>query len=231
MKLSIIIPTYQQIEYLADCIDSVLAQAWYKYDYEIIIVVDGSNDGSLEVAKKYEKENPEIKVISQINKGLASARNCGIMNSIGDYCLMLDSDDLLMEDCVEKIVQKIEETNADIIVGSFKEFGLSNREVILMDNPKLEDFKSGNRVGYCQAVRRSVLLAVGGYSPKMQEGYEDLHLTINLLTRGFKLVTIPDIIWLYRVKSESMYTKITPEIHKKLIGQINKDFPNTNLNF
>lgn len=223
MKISIIIPTYQQIDYLADCIDSVLSQAWYKYDYEIIIVVDGSNDGSLEIARKYEKENPEIKVIFQTNRGLASARNCGIMNSTGDYCYFLDSDDILMEDCIEKIIQKIEQTNVDVVAGSFREFGLGNREVILMPEPKLEDFKTGNRLGYSAAIRRDALLAIGGYSSRMNFGAEDYHIWINLLTRGFKIETISDILWLYRIKENSMWTE-TKKHETEFKQQINKDF-------
>ncbi len=102
--------------------------------------------------------------------------------------------------------------------------------MIILGNPTLEDFKTGNRIAYCAAVRRSALLEVGGYNPRMVEGYEDLALWVNLLTRGKKLVTIPEVLWLYRTKQESMYTKITPEIHKKLLDQINNDF-NTALNF
>ena len=98
-------------------------------------------------------------------------------------------------------------------------------------NPILEDFKTGNRIGYLSAIRRSVLLEVGGYSPRMIEGYEDLALTCLLLSKSKKLITIPEVLWLYRTKAESMYTKITPEIHRKLIAQINHDVPEANLNF
>ncbi len=234
--ISIIIPVFNGAEWLAEAIDSALSQRGEELP-EVIVVNDGSTDDSLSIAKNYE---PTIKIISQINKGLASARNTGIMNAKGRYCLFLDADDKLLPLAVRKIEEKIpqlidiltgDERSPDIIAPSFKEFGLGNRDIILMDNPKLEDFKTGNRLGYCAAIRKSALLEVGGYSPKMVEGYEDLHLWINLLTKGFKIRTIPDILWMYRIKKESMYTKITPEIHTKLIGQINKDFPEAKLNF
>lgn len=224
--IDIIIPSYNQVEFLSDAIESALLQT---AECSIIVVDDGSTDGSLEIARGYERANG-IKVISQVNKGLASARNTGIMNSKANYCLFLDADDILLENCVAEIFDTIAKTQADIVAPSFKEFGLSNREVILMPDPKLEDFKTGNRIGYCQAIRRNVLLECGGYNPKMVEGYEDMALTIDLLTRSKKVATIPKPLWLYRVKEQSMYTKITPEIHKKLIGQINKDF-NVGLEF
>lgn len=231
--ISIIIPVFNGSEWLSEAIESALHQIT-SWEYEVIVVDDGSTDNSLEIAESYKDKQKACgyKVISQVNKGLASARNTGIMNSTGypsDWVLFLDADDVLKKNCLERINQTFPHDKS-IIGLSFKEFGLSDREVILMEKPTLEDFKTGNRLGYCQAIRKDALLAVGGYSSKMVEGYEDLHLTVNLLTKGFKITTIPAILWLYRTKQESMYTKITPEIHKKLIGQINKDF-NVGLEF
>ncbi len=229
--ISIIIPCFQQVEFLVDALDSVIGQEWNRYKgFEIICVIDGATDGSLEVAKDYESKG--VKVIYQTNRGLSSARNSGIMWANKEFVLLLDCDDILLPNAVSKLLELIEQnSDADIIAPSFKTFGTTNEEVILMPNPTIEDFKQGNRVGYCQAIRRSALLAVGGYNPKMVEGYEDLHLIINLLSRGYKIQTIPEVLWMYRTKKESMYTKITPEIHKKLIGQINKDFPEARLEF
>ena len=227
MTISIIIPCYNQQEYITTAIASALDQT---VPCEIIFINDGSTDNSLEIAKSF--ENKGVRIVNQVNKGLASARNTGIMWVTGDFVLPIDADDILLENCVEKIIEAIKSNpDADIISPSFKCFGLLQDEIILMENPTIEDFKTGNRVGYCSAIRRDVLLEVGGYNPKMIEGYEDLALNCLLLSKGKKLITIPEILWLYRVKVESMITKITPEIHKKLIAQINKDVPSANLNF
>ena len=215
MIFSIIIPSYNQAEYLPYAIESALIQP----HSEVIVVDDGSTDGSLEIAKGYKG----VKVISQVNKGLASARNTGIMNAKGSWILPLDADDILLDNCIEKIIEAIAETKADIVSPSFKTFGVSGEEVILMANPKLEDFKTGNRVGYCSAIRKRALLAVGGYSPRMTWGAEDYHLWFNLLTRGYKLVTIPEVLWLYRTKEESMWTE-TAKHQDEFMAQIRKDF-------
>ncbi len=227
--ISIIVPAYNVQEYLPDCIESILEQ---NVQGEIIIVNDGSQDNTLTIAKKYEKDRPDvIQVIDQVNKGLASARNTGIMNAYFDWCLFLDADDMLVDGAIKKIEQTILDTNVDIISGSFKTFGTSNEEIILMPDPKLEDFRTGNRIGSSSAVRTSALKSVGGFNPKMVEGYEDLALWCDLLSRGSKIVTIPSVVWLYRTKEKSMWKDITPEIHKKLLAQINKDVPEAQLNF
>lgn len=234
--MDIVIASYNQQNYLSDAIESVLSQVRKGWDL-LIIVDDGSTDNSLAIARSYEKENiddqlnPKIKVISQVNKGLASARNTGIMNSDADWILFLDADDMLVEGGLKKIRDTIKDhPEADIVSGSFKSFGTSNQEFILMPNPTLEDFKTGNRIGSSSAVRTSALRAVGGYSPRMVEGYEDMHLWVNLLTRGSKIVTIPEIVWLYRTKPESMWTS-SLNYHQKLLAQINKDMPMAYINY
>jgi len=223
--LDIVIPSFNQQEFLPDAIESALGQHGVS---QIIVVDDGSTDNSLEIARKYEHQGATV--ISQVNKGLASARNTGIMNSKSDYVLFLDADDILLEGCVEKIIEIAASTQADMIAPSFKEFGISNHPIILMENPKLKDFRDGNRVGYCQAIKRSVLLEVGGYNPKMTWGYEDLALTCLLLSKGYKLVTIPEILWLYRTKEKSMIHEAQNH-HQELLNIINKDVPEAQLKF
>ncbi len=219
MKISVIIPTFNQQEFLSDCIDSILNQT--VKPHEIIVINDGSTDNTRGILEGYEDK---IKVIHQVNKGLASARNTGIMNATGDYILPLDSDDLLQDNCIERLTKVIEDTNADIVAPSFKNFGLDNSLVTLMFRPTVEDFKTGNRIGYCSAIKREALLEVGGYSPRMTWGYEDYALWFDLLKRGKTLVTIPEPLWLYRVRANSMLSTAQAH-HQELMTQIAKDNP------
>ena len=216
ITLTISISSYNQQEWLPDAIESALAQPVQK---EIIVVDDGSTDHSLEIARKY-----PIKVISQVNKGLSSARNTGLMNSNGDYFMPLDADDILLPNCLKRIYETIRETGADIVSPSFKCFGRAEDIIILMPNPTIEDFKIGNRVGYMSAIRKSKLLEGGGYSPRMTTGYEDLHLWFDLLSRGATIKTIPEVLWLYRTKEKSMWHDAVSH-HEELMAQIRKDFP------
>lgn len=92
-KVSVIIPTYNYARYLPDAIESVLSQTFS--DYEIVVVDDGSTDNTVEVLQPY---MGKIKYIYKENGGLSSARNVGIQNSICEYLVFLDSDDMLMPD-------------------------------------------------------------------------------------------------------------------------------------
>ena|SRR3990167_5777912 len=212
--MTISISSYNQAEYLREAIESALAQT---VPCEVICVDDGSTDNSLEIARSYE---PQIKVISQVNKGLSSARNTGLMNTTGDYFIPLDADDILLPNCIEEILKY----DTDIISPSFKCFGKGQDTVILMPNPTIEDFKTANRIGYCSAIKRSVLLEVGGYNPKMVWGAEDLDLWFDLLKRGKKLVTIPEVLWLYQVKENSMWTE-TAKHQEEFMNQIKLNHP------
>lgn len=115
-KVSIILPVYNVEKYLAACLDSVLAQT--HKNLEIILVNDGSLDSSLDIANTYAKKDNRIKVIHKDNEGVSVARNVGIDNATGEYVCFCDSDDLLMPDYVEYLLNMARETNADISVSN-----------------------------------------------------------------------------------------------------------------
>lgn len=219
MRTSIIIPLFNQAHFVREAVESALAQT---VPCEVIIVNDGSTDGGRFVADEYAERG--VRVIHQVNKGLASARNTGIMNATGEFILPLDADDKLLPTAVERMEKVFDEIkDADIVAPSFSMFGASEGDVILMMRPTAQDFRGGNRIGYCSMFRRKDALAVGGYSPKMVWGYEDLHLWINLLSLGKKIYTIPEPLWMYRRTPGSMIDS-AQQHHNELMGQIAKDF-------
>jgi len=224
--ITISISSFNQAKYLPTAIESVLAQV--KKPDELLIIDDGSTDDSLEIARDYEKDQEtyglKMRVISQVNKGLSSTRNTGLMNVTSDYILFLDADDKLAEHCIERMEETIERTKMDIVAPSMQTFGTSDELIILMKNPTIEDFKIANRIPYCSAIRRSKLLECGGYSPRMIFGYEDLHLWFNLLLRGAKIEVIQEPLFFYRTKESSMWHDAV-EHHGELMAQIQKDFP------
>lgn len=220
MKLTIGIPTFGQAGTLAATIESALAQT---VPCEIIVVNDGSQDLTRQVLMEYEDR---VKVITQTNRGLPAARNTAIMNATGEWFLPLDSDDILEPNCVERLLQVAEDVpEADVIAPSFQTFGQVQQNTMLQMRPTLDDFKGGNRIGYCAAIKRSVLLEVGGYSPKMVFGYEDYHLWVTLLSRAKVIVTIPEYLWRYRLSPNSMIAT-AQQHHEELMAQIKKDNPN-----
>lgn len=219
-KLTIAIPTYNHEQFLKEALDSALAQT---VPADIIVVNDGSTDGTKFILDEY---SDRVKVITQINKGLASARNTALMNTETEWFLPLDSDDILEANCVESLLKAIDELgdDADVVAPSFQMFGENNQLVILQMRPKLDDFKQGNRIGYCSAIRTKVLKEVGGYSPRMVWGYEDYALWFNLLRLGKKIYTVPEPLWRYRVRQGSMITT-AQQHHDELMRQIAHDNP------
>ena len=119
MKFTIVVPVYNVEKYLPECVSSVLCQSFE--DYEIILVDDGSTDGSGKLCDQYAEKDSRIKVIHQSNQGQAAARNAGIKVAEGDYLLFFDADDLYEQgDLLKEIAQAT--PGADAVVFNWKEF-------------------------------------------------------------------------------------------------------------
>lgn len=115
MRLSIIIPVYNVEKYIGKCLDSVLDQGLNNKDYEIIIVNDGSTDGSFKIAQSYAKINDQIKIINKENGGVGNARNCGMHDAKGKYIYFIDPDDYLISNSLKKLVDTCEREDLDIL--------------------------------------------------------------------------------------------------------------------
>lgn len=110
--ISVIIPVYQTKDYLHDCVNSVLCQTYN--NLEIIIVDDGSTDGSGELCDKLAEIDPRIKVFHKENGGLSSSRNFGFSKCNGEYVTFVDSDDIISELMIEKLFSVIEISDSEI---------------------------------------------------------------------------------------------------------------------
>lgn len=109
--ISIIIPVFNQAEYLYDCLSSVVSQS-YK-NLEIIIINDGSTDNSEQIIDKYFITDNRVKYYYQTNAGLSSARNYGINKSNGEFVSFVDSDDIIDHFCVEKLYWLLKKNNSE----------------------------------------------------------------------------------------------------------------------
>lgn len=115
MKLSLIIPVYNVEQYLEKCLRSCLEQDIPRSDYEIIVINDGSPDGSLAIAKRIASEAENIRIVSQKNGGLSAARNTGLSIAKGDYVWFIDSDDTIKENCLKSIVEQCFSQELDLL--------------------------------------------------------------------------------------------------------------------
>lgn len=114
--ISIVIPVYNTEKFLGECLNSVI----YGIDasYEIIIINDGSTDDSDSIIGNFAQKYDNIKYIKQNNCGLSDARNKGLNYCTGRYTFFLDSDDLILSDDFNELLQVANETNADVIIGN-----------------------------------------------------------------------------------------------------------------
>ncbi len=110
--ISVIVPVYNAEKFIKRCIDSILCQT-YK-SFELVLVNDGSKDRSLDIMQEYADNDSRIKIYSQENKGVAAARNTGLLNSTGDYILYVDSDDWIEPDALERLLTAAD-CNTDIV--------------------------------------------------------------------------------------------------------------------
>lgn len=121
-KILFIVPVYNASNYIKRCIDSILAQT-YK-DIELILVDDGSKDGSELICDNYMERDDCVKVLHQINQGVAIARNVGLDYAINyknpEYISFVDSDDQLEENFVEKFICLCEEYSIDMYFSGYK---------------------------------------------------------------------------------------------------------------
>lgn len=113
--LSIITPVYNTAKYLPKCLDSLLIDS--KAELDVIIIIDGCEDGSYEIACNYSNKYPEtFKVIKKTNGGHGSCCNLGIQLSQGKYVRFLDSDDWLDTDVLQKLIEKLGKIDVDLIL-------------------------------------------------------------------------------------------------------------------
>lgn len=115
--VSIIVPVYNVEQYVSRCINSILNQSYQ--NLEIILINDGSTDGTLAILRHFEKTDLRIKVIDQTNFGVSSARNHGIEKAMGDYIMFVDGDDWIDTDMIFSLLQLIDGYKADIACSSF----------------------------------------------------------------------------------------------------------------
>jgi len=117
VKVSVVVPVYNIEKYLSRCINSIVSQT-YK-NLEIILIDDGSKDGSGIICDEYAKKDFRVKVFHIKNSGSAEARNIGLNNAIGKYIMFVDSDDFLNLDAVERLVLLSEKNKLDVLAGKY----------------------------------------------------------------------------------------------------------------
>jgi len=213
-KVSIIVPVYNVKDYLCRCIDSILKQTYE--NLEIILVDDGSNDGSSNLCDMYKKKDHRILVIHKENGGLSDARNAGIKQSTGRFIMFIDSDDYVDENIVNTLYNNILSTGSDISICSYYSVknGLkssphfSKKEFVVKDKDKfynLYNEYSGVTVSSCMKLYKSEIFDHLTFSKGTI--HEDEIIILDVLKKSSKVSYILEPLYYYEMRDGSITKK------------------------
>jgi len=224
---SVVIPIYNAEKYLESCMDSILSQGGAA-DYEIILVNDGSTDGSAQLCDCYARKLPCVNVIHQANQGVSVARNTGIEAAKGQYVLFLDSDDLWEENLLETVTEVLQQ-QPDMAVFGYREFGnpsaTGERLPLEASQPEtgiayFKRYESSGRMPlvncWAAAFRRQFLLENDLRFPVGIRYGEDFMFHMHCLKCARSVVSICEPLYRYRLSD----TSVTHTLNVKKAGDM-----------
>lgn len=205
--ISVVVPVYNIRDYVRKCLESIIRQS-YK-NLEIIVVDDGSMDGSGEVCDKFAKIDSRVRVVHQENGGLSSARNAGLKKAKGEFVCFIDGDDYIRKDFVLDLYSATRDNNADVAVCGFnkeipREEVLSGREAtarLLIEQENLEI------VAWNKLYKKS-LFDEGGIKYPEGEKHEDSLTTYKLLSSANRVVYVPKALYVYVERGGSIMDSV-----------------------
>lgn len=216
--ISVIIPVYNARAYLAECLDSILAQTYR--NTEILLIDDGSTDGSGELCGEYAKKDSRVRVLRKANGGASSARNAGLRAATGEYVYFLDSDDRVAPELLEKLHRSAEENQSELVffdaytveeeTGAVSRANYSHKEAYPPDTGRNMIKKlvaNGDfHMGICLLFCKKELL--DRHSLTFTEGivYEDFLFSCQAYCLANRVSYVPEFLYCRRYRKNSVMT-------------------------
>ena len=205
--ISMVVPIYNVEEYLKECLDSILGQTYR--NLEIILINDGSTDGSFSICEEYAERDDRIRLISKKNGGLASARNRGIKEAKGDYIGFVDSDDRIHGKFVEALIHAILLNGCEIATSDYtnnlkKLKFAKNCNVILERNDAISGLldDGGYKCFACNKLFKRTCFS--GISFPEGELFEDIIPMYKLFNKAGRIAYIKCPLYYYRTRKGSI---------------------------
>ena len=213
MKISVVMPVYNDEEHLEDALNSIINQSLE--DIEIICVNDASTDNSLKILKKFQKEYPNFIILSQDNLGPAIARNNALKHASGEYIAFLDSDDLFLDDnSLNLMYNEAIKYDADMISANIMGINLEGKIVKTYNLPYIEEYQTilpedyGIPYSFYKNIfKRKFLLENKFVFPDIKRGEDPIFLA-NILTKVDKIYNVPVDFYGYRYSPNDSLDKI-----------------------
>ncbi|WP_172167158.1 glycosyltransferase family 2 protein [Paraburkholderia elongata] len=205
-EISIVVPCFNQEEFIAETLESVLRQS--HSDWECIIVNDGSTDGSEAIIQQYAKKDRRFLSFTKANGGVAAARNFGFSQAKGMLFVPLDGDDKLHPDFLRRAVECFTtQPDIDLVHCKTQRFGESSKTWRLPEY-SYEKLLWQNMIVNTTMYRREAFFRSGGYASEMVHGFEDWEFYVRLLSPQSKVWFVDAPLYLYRVKKSSRSTQL-----------------------
>ena len=210
--ISIIVPCYNVQEYINECVKSLLDQDYP--NLEILLIDDGSTDGTGNLAKEFAAKNANVIYHRQENGGLSCARNTGIDLSKGEYIAFVDSDDYVKRDYISKLYNALNNSDADISACGYSKFG-AEEETVTFDTDKLISSHEAMRILGDIYPKENVLLVIAcnklfkkslfdNYRFSLNKIHEDEFAAHRLLGAADSIMLVSDSLYLYRIRENSI---------------------------
>ncbi len=204
-RLSVVVPFFNVERYIVSCLQSLQRQAFD--DFEVILVDDGSTDGSSELAADFVRGDSRFRMVAQENQGLGPARNTGVLKAEGEFLTFVDSDDLVPRHAYEKLVGSLDSTGSDLAAGDARRFNAlgvwdSYSHRLPFATRRLATHISEfpvlalDRMAWNKVYRREFWDANGLEFPAML--YEDYPVTIKGHVRAARVDVLPEPVYYWR---------------------------------
>ena len=202
--ISVVVPVYNAEKYIKRGLDSLLQQK--APDFEVIIIDDGSSDGSGAICDSYAQKDSRFHVFHQENKGIAKTRLRGVWEASGDYIVWMDSDDWVSSDMIEIFLEQIRDRNPDIVIYGHKNIYV-NHEVTMV--PAVEEKREawqrkallGENAIVWQFMARRSLWAGLNVPEELRFFGEDGYLSIQLFLKAKKIVSLQKILYFHDARN------------------------------
>ena len=228
--VSIIIPIYNVKPFLRCCINSVLSQTYY--NLEIILVDDGSTDGSGKICDMYARKDKRIHVIHKKNGGLSDARNVGLKASTADYIAFIDSDDYVAKQYIQCLIEILFKNNADIAICAYyskekdKFYNIKKhcKKIQCFDSKTMlhnwhGEYKSVETISWNKLYKKILFTEKNIYYP-VGYIYEDAQITHLLIDNASKVVITNEKLYFYRKRKNSISSLVSyKNIHDCIYAQ------------
>lgn len=234
-RLSIIIPVYNLEDYIEDTVSSCLRQDISKNDYEIILVDDGSNDGSLAVLERIKSVNENVIVYHKENGGVSSARNKGIELATGKYIWFVDGDDIVADNCLKTLLEAVECEDVDLL-----DFRMENVDSVDAKPSKVSGIEyssdkeifpeflahaGGSGGGVCCNFFKTEIIKLNGLKFNTEIKYsEDVLFSFTALLKCKKIAKTEGVFYYYYQREGSAIHSKNYDLHIKSMHLLVKEY-------